>query len=724
MTIIDDRPAGAAPTDGPGLSIEVLTDRCAGCQECVVRCPTRALAMDRGTWTVVTDSTRCVGCRQCERTCPFAAIVVEGPRLDGERQPMRAVHPEPVEGDRHETRLGFTSWAEALAEAARCLSCPDPTCVRGCPAHNDIPGFVAAIADGDLDAAHGILARTSVLPDVCSRVCDQALQCEGACTWSLAGGTPVAVGALERFVTDNAPVPALARVSERGAGLSVAVVGSGPAGIGAAAALTEAGASVTVFERDATPGGLLGWGIPEFTLPRPVADRPWATLQAAGVDLRCGEAVDADRVRMLEAAYDAVVLAHGAGTPIRLAVPGADLVGVEDATAFLKAGRVALEQGSVPDSLVPPGAAAGSRPANVLVLGAGNTAMDVARIARRLGARPVCVDWLDRRYAPVRPDELTEAEAEGVVVRFATTLERLEGVDGRVTVAVLRRTSQASAAVLPEPVDEPGERLAVDLVVMAMGYRLDADLSAAVPAAPLRRESRGVPDRRWAGSGLLAAGSPAAARGRPIGPLALGREASLAEAALPEGPRVWAAGDALVGPSTVVEAMAQGRRAALGILERRPRRSGRSDGGPLRVLVATESRSGRTAAVGAELATHLAAQGAVPTTLALGDLTRQDLLGVDLLVVGTWVEGLVVARVGPAPGAREALARLGPLAGLPVALFCTYGVRPRSTLDQMAATVTSLGGDVVATGAFGRSPGAAPRAFAETCLLAVPATAG
>ena len=282
-------------TSAPGAQphVTVLTDRCAGCQECVIRCPAGALTMDAGRWVAIADDALCVGCRQCERTCPFSAITVEGPLLATARNDPEPRYPGHLTGDTSEIRPGFGSWEEALAEANRCLECPDPTCVRGCPAHNDIPSFIKAIRDGDLSGAHDVLRRTSVLPDICSRVCDQAAQCEGACTWSLAGGAPVAIGKLERFVADHAPVPPLVPAKDAGTGLSVAVVGSGPAGIGAAWHLAEAGASVTVYERDPEPGGLLGWGIPDFTLPAAVSGRPWRQLAAAGVDLRCGVSVRA-----------------------------------------------------------------------------------------------------------------------------------------------------------------------------------------------------------------------------------------------------------------------------------------------------------------------------------------------------------------------------------------------------------------------------------------------
>src|ERR1035437_5396496 len=206
--------------------VRVLTDRCAGCQECVIRCPSAALSMDTQRWVAVAEDHLCVGCRQCERTCPFSAIVVEGPMLVQPRVEPEPVHPVRLLGDISEIRSGFAGWTEVIAEAERCLQCPDPTCVRGCPAHNDIPNFIAALRDQDLESAHAVLRRTSILPDICSRVCNQAAQCEGACSWSLAGGTPVAIGRLERFVADTLPVPSPTVVPVADP-LSVGIVGSG-----------------------------------------------------------------------------------------------------------------------------------------------------------------------------------------------------------------------------------------------------------------------------------------------------------------------------------------------------------------------------------------------------------------------------------------------------------------------------------------------------------------
>jgi NADPH-dependent glutamate synthase beta subunit-like oxidoreductase len=476
--------------------------------------------------------------------------------------------------------------------------------VRGCPAHNDIPSFIA-IRDHDLGKAHDVLRLTSVLPDVCSRVCDQAAQCEGACTWSLAGGTPVAIGKLERFVTDHAPVPKPAGATAGAASLSVGVVGSGPAGIGTAWQLVEAGAAVTVYEREPEPGGLLGWGIPAFTLPPSVAARPWRQLTAAGVDLRCQAGVGPEDIDRLLAEHDAVILAHGAGLPLRLPVPGGDLDGVTDATSFLRAGRAALAGGGA----------------------------DIDRFRSRYG----------RCAAPAA------------------------------------RTSQKLAAQRPKVRGDEHEVLGVDLVVMAMGYRNDPAFAATLPGTPVARVAKGLPFQD----------------------------------------RVWAAGDALVGPSTVVEAMAQGRRAADAALRARPSRGPRPE--PRRVLVAYESRGGRTARAARLVADRLRGTGAVVRAVPLSQAWLAELTDTDLLVVGTWVEGLVLARVRAARATRAWLADLPRLAGLRTATFCTFAVSPAASLAGMRQALEERGAVVVAEGTFG--PGARDIAenaavFAETLLTA------
>lgn len=582
--------------------VRIDRERCAGCQECVVRCPTGALTLDPASWIAQADDLLCVGCRQCQRVCPYLAIEVEGSVAVAPRQEAPVLRVAPLEGDTRELRRGFSGWTQALAEAERCLLCPDPTCVEGCPAHNDIPSFIAALRRRDLPAAKAILRQTSVMPDVCSRVCDQSAQCEGACSWALAGSQPVAIGRLERFITERAGPPDGGPVTAPAAGLAVAVVGSGPAGCAAAAELQSAGATVTMFEKDQEPGGVLRWGIPDFTLPAAVARRPMESLLRAGLELRTGCALGRDvTLDELLQRHDAVILAFGASQPLMPPLAGLNLPGVEEATGFLKRAKPALASGlGLPEFA--------SR--SVMVIGGGNTAMDVARTVRRLGGQVVAVEWMDERFARVRPDELSEARGEGVEVRFATTVERLEGDPGGVSAAWLRRTRQRRLEELPRVVPGAATRLAVDRVVFALGYRVEAAVAPEVGTLPLPRIDlrSAVPNRPWTASGLLSG------EAGTIGLQALEREVTLAVAAAPaltgwwarlfgrgaDGPRphtgpwarvwrrqaaigleaasmphagrVWVVGDALVGPSTVVGAMAQGREAARSILRARPHR--------------------------------------------------------------------------------------------------------------------------------------------------------
>ncbi|MBW4078562.1 MAG: FAD-dependent oxidoreductase [Acidobacteria bacterium] len=690
---------------GAQRHVNVLVDRCAGCQECVIRCPSGALSMEPVTWTALANDDACVGCRQCERTCPFSAIEVHGPLAVTARFDPANYQPVELRGNITETRRGYATWDEAVAEANRCLSCPDPTCVRGCPAHNDIPQFVAAVRERDLERAHEILSRTTVMPDICSRVCNQSAQCEGACTWSLAGGEPVAIGRLERFIADHAPVPAPSVVASTGDAVSVAIIGSGPAGIGAAWDLVEAGASVTVYERDATPGGLPIWGMPDFTLPDDVATRPWRQLIDAGVDLRCDTPIAPESIDDLLEEHDAVIVAAGAGMPIRLPVPGAELGGVVDATYFLKGAKSALSDGGDPVAFRSELGVRSERGQRVLVLGAGNTAMDVARMARRLGLEATCVDWLDERFALARPDELAEARHEGVEVRFSRTLTMLMGYEGRVGRALLAHTFQRDAKKSPVVLEREPDQLDVDLVVMAMGYRIDASLLESVGGLPIRKRATGMAHGAWSASGILKNPASAYNHHSPVGSLALDREVGLWAATMPLRERLWVAGDALTGPASVVEAMAQGRRAARALLDAHPTRPGRSrefaQSTAPRILVCYCSEGGTTKGVAEEMVDRLNLQGARAQARSINEVGVRELAEADALMVGTWVEGLVVAKVRPARAMREWLAGLPNLGGRRVGVFCTYKVNPRGALAEMSAALAAKGANVIASDAFG-----------------------
>jgi glutamate synthase (NADPH/NADH) small chain len=535
--------------------VKIIAERCVGCQECIMRCPTQALSLNKINWVAVADNSLCVGCRQCERTCPLSAIRVEGPRLEGRRADLIARAGLSVLGDTREVKPGFTTLADAIKEAERCLNCPDPTCMRGCPAHNDIPGFIEAIRNRDLALAQQILARTSCLPDVCSRVCNWAAQCEGACSWALAGGHPVAIGKLERFVTDHSPIPALEQSSDLGQGLSIGVVGAGPAGIAAAWELASAGAQVTVYDSAGTPGGVMGWGIPLHVLPDEVARRPVRALVEGGVIFRLNTRISPENIDKLLSSHQAVVAAVGAGVPDRPRIPGVDLKGVEDATHFLTRAREALVRKTGFEEVK------GQR---ILVLGGSNTAIDVARSIVRLGGEAVVIHREEERFSFGRPDEIAEAKGEGVVFHFATNVAGLAGEDGKLKTALLVRTNQTRADRVPTAIRGTEWTMDVRMVVIAIGYKLDSAFSSQFTHLPVRQpvSDRLFPDRRWVGSGIMAGDSE-------IGRLAWQREFGLRTAAYPRRPNVWLVGDLLSGPSSVVASMAQGKAAARSILENR-----------------------------------------------------------------------------------------------------------------------------------------------------------
>lgn len=536
--------------------VKVIAERCAGCQECVIRCPTKALSMDVTGWIAVANNDLCVGCRQCERTCPFTAISVDGPLVVTEQTNLLP-YSGPVDiGDIREVRPGFANPDHAINEAKRCLNCPDATCMRGCPAHNDIAGFIEAIRNDNLIGAQKIISETSCLPDICSRVCNWEKQCEGACSWALAGGQPVAIGRLERFVTDNNPSLQVRPVSERGKGLSVGIIGSGPAGIAAAWELASEKASVTIYEREKVPGGVIQWGIPLYALPDKVAQRPINALVDAGVKFSMNTKITPEVMERLLNKHDAVIAAFGAAVPERPNIPGDDLEGVTDATTFLTRARKALVDGVVLPEL---------RNVRVLILGGSNTAIDVARSVLRLGGKPIIIHREEEHFSYGRQDEIAEAKEEGIEFRFATNVTRLEGEGGKVRRAVLVRTSQKRADKIPVAIKGTEQILDINMVVIAIGYRLDPTFSSLFSDLPMRQpvSERLFSDRRWVASGIMAGNNQ-------VGKLAWEREYGLRLSMHPRLDKLWLIGDALTGPSTVVGSMAQGRLAARGILEKRP----------------------------------------------------------------------------------------------------------------------------------------------------------
>jgi glutamate synthase (NADPH/NADH) small chain len=276
---------------------------------------------------------------------------------------------------------------EAIAEAQRCLHCKKPMCKTGCPIENEIPDFIHQLSKGNLGEARNILAEKTNLPAVCGRVCPHETQCEGHCVLGKQG-QPIKIGKLEQFVADFDADMGLTRENippkTRG---NVAVIGSGPAGLTVAGDLARMGFNVTVFEGEEEPGGVLLYGIPEFRLPKDVVRRETKRISELGVNYTCNTFVGKDLTidNLFERGYDAVFIGTGTAISKELNIPGKELAGVLQSHYFLR--MVALfKNGSLDRSEVPV-----AHDDSVIVIGAGNVAMDASRTALRMGARSVTV---------------------------------------------------------------------------------------------------------------------------------------------------------------------------------------------------------------------------------------------------------------------------------------------------------------------------------------------
>jgi len=429
--------------------------------------------------------------------------------------------------DFREVDTGLTP-AEAIAEAERCLQCKKPLCVRGCPVCIDIPAFVREVADGNFPGAARALKEQNMLPAICGRVCPQETQCEGVC---ILGNkeTPIRIGALERFVADwerrnGAELPGTARPT----GKRVAVVGSGPAGLTAAAELARAGHAVTVFESLHEGGGVLTYGIPAFRLPKDVVRAELDQVLALGVRLKknhvVGRSVSVDELL----GYDAVFLATGAGLPAFMCIPGENLNGVYSANEFLT--RVNLMHADAfPEFDTPV-----LHGARVAVVGGGNVAMDSARVARRLGAKVSLIYRRGEEEMPARKAEVEHAREEGIEFLTCTNPTRILGeqcVSGIECVKMSLCGMDASGRPSPKPIEGSEFTLDVDMVIQAIGTSPNPLLVSLIPGLERGRRGNVVVDEN-------------------------GRTSI---------PHVYAGGDIATGAATVIEAMGSAKRAAAAI---------------------------------------------------------------------------------------------------------------------------------------------------------------
>jgi glutamate synthase (NADPH/NADH) small chain len=380
-----------------------------------------------------------------------------------------------------EVNLGLTHEL-AILEAERCIQCPKPFCVDGCPVRVNIPRFIKFLRDGDLPSAAESLLSDNALPCVTGRVCPQESQCEGVCIRNKKGDS-VAIGYLERFVADWAmanpdrQLPVLPTPTQK----KVGIVGSGPAGLTAAGELAKRGHDVTVFEAFHAPGGVLIYGIPEFRLPKDIVQAEVDRLVANGVKIEVNAIIGRSyTIAELREEYDALFLAVGAGLPVFMDVPGENLKGVYSANEYLT--RVNLMGAWHADAKTP--ILHGQR---VVVVGGGNVAMDSVRTARRLGAAEATIVY--RRSAdelPARKEELHHALDEGVRFEYLTAPIEVLGDEQR-WVTGLRcermELGEPDASGRRRPVRVPDSEFTIDcdLVVVAIGTRANPLLTGSAP---------------------------------------------------------------------------------------------------------------------------------------------------------------------------------------------------------------------------------------------------
>lgn len=432
-----------------------------------------------------------------------------------------------------EVNIGLTK-EMALTEAKRCLDCPKPTCMEGCPVNINIPSFIKNIERGQFLAAAKVLKNTSALPAVCGRVCPQEKQCESRCVHLKMNKPAVAIGYLERFAADYERQSGNISIPEKDPanGIKVAVVGSGPAGLSFAGDMAKKGFDVTVFEALHEIGGVLKYGIPEFRLPNAIVDVEIENLQKMGVkfvaDCIVGKTIGVKELE--EQGFKGIFVASGAGLPNFMNIPGENALNIMSSNEYLT--RVNLMDAANPHTDTPINLGK-----NVVVVGGGNTAMDSCRTAKRLGANVTLVYRRSEAEMPARLEEVKHAKEEGI------------------TFLTLHNPKEYEA-------DEKGAVKSVILDVMQLGE----------PDASGRRrpEATGETIKLECDQVIVAVGvSPNPLVPQSIEGLELGRKNTIAvnEQMQSSQPAIYAGGDIVRGGATVILAMGDGRKAALNMAQ-------------------------------------------------------------------------------------------------------------------------------------------------------------
>ena len=444
--------------------------------------------------------------------------------------------PKARAGNFEEVALGYSE-EQAVTEAERCLQCKVKRCVEGCPVEIEIPEFLKLVAERNFAEAARMLKEKNSLPAICGRVCPQEEQCEKTCVLAKTG-EPVAIGRIERFIADweaehgvATPPPTTGDGMRR---FAVAVVGSGPASLTVSSELAKMGYSVTMFEALHMPGGVLRYGIPEFRLPRKILDREIEYVKSLGVKLLTNVVIGRTVTinQLFEQGFDAVFVGSGAGAPSFMKIPGENLNGVLSANEFLTRVNLMLAY-RFPESTTPVRV-----PKRAAIIGAGNTAMDCARCALRIGGEEVMIVYRrSRAEAPARKEEIENAEEEGVKLMFLNNPVRFIGDDkGWLKAMEVQKMElgEPDSSGRRRPVPIPGSEfiMEVDTAIIAIGQ---------APNPLIRQTTEGLKTHPWGG-------------------IIIDEETGATSI-----PGVYAGGDAVTGEATVITAMGAGKKAARAI---------------------------------------------------------------------------------------------------------------------------------------------------------------
>lgn len=457
-------------------------------------------------------------------------------RMKIPRQPMPEQDPALRRSNFKEVNLGFT---EELAkmEALRCLQCPKPVCIEGCPVGVKINEFIKLVSEGDFLAASAKIKEDNMLPAICGRVCPQEEQCEAKCVVGKKGES-IAIGRLERFVADfEREHVGLRSVDIKSkTGKKVAIIGSGPAGLSCAGDLIQMGHDVTVFEALHDLGGVLIYGIPEFRLPKEIVKAEIESLKNLGVEFKTNAVIGfTDTIdELLANGYDAVFIAVGAGLPNFMNIEGENLNGVYSSNEFLT--RVNLMKAyKFPEYDTPVFNVAGK---NVAVFGGGNTAMDAVRTSKRLGAKNAYIIYRRSEIEmPARKEEVHHAKQEGIEFLLLSNPKRFIGDENGWLIGVeitKMQLGEPDASGRRKPVAIPNSEyvIDIDMAVIAIGNGSNPIIQKTTPD---------INFNKW-------------------GNIVVNEETMETSK-----PGVFAGGDIVTGGATVILAMGAGRKAAKAI---------------------------------------------------------------------------------------------------------------------------------------------------------------